>query len=222
MKVLGILGSPHTKGNTVILLDAVLAGAAGAGAEVEKVELGGLTLEFCQACGKCYATGDCLHDDDAERVKAKITAADGLVLASPNYVNSVTAQLKTLMDRCSLEIHCAMWKGKYGASVATAGGAGQEAGAEYMNGFMQVCGATTVGIATAAAASVAALADQDAAVAAAEFLGRDLVAAIREKRVYPEQQALQAMFMARFKQLVTHMAEKAPFQYEYWEKMGWL
>ena len=222
MKVLGILGSPHTKGNTVILLDAVLAGAAGAGAEVEKVELGGLTLEFCQACGKCYATGDCLHDDDAERVKAKITAADGLVLASPNYVNSVTAQLKTLMDRCSLEIHCAMWKGKYGASVATAGGSGQEAVAEYMNGFMQVCGATTVGIATAAAAGVAALADQDAAVAAAEFLGRDLVAAIREKRVYPEQQALQAMFMARFKQLVTHMAEKAPFQYEYWEKMGWL
>ena len=28
MKVLGILGTPHTKGNTVLLLDAVLEGAA--------------------------------------------------------------------------------------------------------------------------------------------------------------------------------------------------
>ena len=222
MKVLGILGSPHTKGNTVILLDAVLQGAASAGAEIEKVELAGLTMEFCQACGKCYGTGDCLHDDDAERVKDKLAAADGLVLASPNYVNSVTAQLKTLMDRCSLQIHCAMWKGKYGAAVSTAGGSGQEAVAEYLNGFMQVCGMTTVGIATAGAAGVAALANQDAAVAEAERLGRDLVEACREKRVYPEQAALQAEYMARFKQLVMHMAEKAPFQYEYWEKRGWL
>ncbi|MDP2728287.1 MAG: NAD(P)H-dependent oxidoreductase, partial [Dehalococcoidia bacterium] len=37
MKVLGLGGSPRKRGNTDLLLDQALAGAAGAGAQVEKV-----------------------------------------------------------------------------------------------------------------------------------------------------------------------------------------
>ena len=222
MKVLGILGTPHAQGNTVLLLDAALAGAAAAGAETEKVNLAGLSLEFCVACGRCYATGECLYDDDGEAVKEKLAAADGIILAAPNYINSVPAQLKALMDRCSLQIHTQMWRGKYGAAVATAGGSEEDAVAEYMNHFLRTCGAQTVGIATARAAGVGALLDQDAALARAQALGKDLVAASGEKRIYPEQAAAQAVFQERMKQLVLHMAAHAPFQYEYWEKMGWL
>ncbi len=222
MKVLGILGSPHTNGNTVLLLDAVLAGAAAAGAETEKINLADLQLAFCVACGRCYAVGECVHDDDAEMVKEKIGEADAIVLASPNYINSVTAQLKTLMDRCSLQIHCQVWRGKYGAAVATAGGSGEEEVAEYANAFLRVCGAQTVGVTTARAAGVGALQDQEAALARAEALGKDLMAAVAEQRVYPEQVAANAAFAERMKQLVLHMAEHAPFQYDYWEKMGWL
>lgn len=222
MKVLGILGSPHPRGNTVLLLDAALQGAGAAGAEVEKVELGRLTLEFCVACGKCYSEGECFHDDDVEQVKARIGAADGVILAAPNYINSVPAQMKVLMDRCSLQIHCQMWLGKYGAAVATAGGSEEQAVADYANHFLQVCGALTVGTAVAKAAGVGALQDQQAALQRAEDLGRDLVAAIRERREYPEQAAAHALFAERMKQLVVHMAEHAPFQYEYWEKRGWL
>jgi multimeric flavodoxin WrbA len=222
MRVLGILGSPHTQGNTVLLLDAVLAGAAAAGAETDKVNLAGLTLDYCVACGRCYSRGECFHDDDVETIKEKLAAADGIVLASPNYINSVTAQLKTVMDRCSLQIHCQMWQGKYGAAVATAGGSEEEAVAEYANHFLRICGAQTVGAATARGAGVGALADQEAALARAEALGRDLMAAIAEQRVYPDQVAAAALFTERMKQLVLHMAEHAPFQYDYWERMGWL
>ncbi|HEY3397248.1 MAG TPA: flavodoxin family protein [Armatimonadota bacterium] len=222
MKVLGILGTPHTQGNTVLLLDAVLAGAAAAGAETEKVNLGDCTLNYCVGCGRCYAVGECVYDDDAEDLKAKIAEADGVVLASPNYINSVTAQLKTLMDRCSLEIHTQQWLGKYGAAVATAGGSGEDEVAEYANAFLRVCGAQTVGIAAARAAGVGALADQETALARAEALGGELAAAIAEQRTYPDQVAAQRLFAERMKQLVQYMAEKAPFQYDYWEKMGWL
>jgi multimeric flavodoxin WrbA len=222
MKVLGILGSPHNAGNTVLLLDAALQGAQAAGAETERVRLGDLDLEFCVACGRCYAVGECIHDDDVEMVKEKMALADGLVLASPNYMNGVTAQLKTLMDRCALQVHCALWKGKYGAAVATAGGSGEQEIAEAANAFMRHCGAQTVGLATAKAAGVGALQEQEAALARAEALGRDLVAAIREKREYPEQTAEYTVMAERMKQLVVRMAEHAPFQYEYWEKMGWL
>ena len=41
MKVLGILGSPHAKGNTAVLWDAVLDAAEQAGADVERLFLRG-------------------------------------------------------------------------------------------------------------------------------------------------------------------------------------
>jgi multimeric flavodoxin WrbA len=222
MRVLGILGTPHKKGNTVLLLDAVLKGAEAAGAETEKVGVADLDMDYCIACGKCYAAGQCIYDDGVETLKTKMLAADGIVLASPNYMHTVTAQMKTLMDRCSLWVHCFLLEGKYGAAVASAGGSGEEQVAEYENEFLQLCGAETVGLVAAKAAGVGALMDQEAVLARAEDLGRDLVAAIREKRGYPDQAAAHAQFAERMKELVLRMAEKAPFQYERWEKMGWL
>lgn len=222
MNVLGILGTPHKQGNTVLLLDAVLAGAAAAGAETEKVELAGQEMKFCVACGKCYATGDCIYDDDIEALKCKMQAADGIVLASPNYMHGVTAQLKTLLDRCALWVHCFCLQGKYGAAVATAGGSGEDLIAEYENEVLRMYGTQTVGSAVAKGAGMGALVHQEAALAAATALGQDLVAAIREQRVYADQAAAHAEFAEHMKQLVIRMGEHAPYQYNYWEEKGWL
>lgn len=222
MKVLGILGSPHKSGNTSLLLDAVLKGAEAAGAATERVDVAGLDMKYCVACGKCYATGECIHDDDVERLKTKMMESEGIVLASPNYMGGVTAQMKTLMDRCALQVHCFLLGGKYGAGVATAGGSLEEEVAEFQNGFLRHCGARTVGIVAAKAAGVGALMDQEAALARAAELGGNLVGAIREKREYPDQAAAHAEFSERMKQLVLRMAEKCPYQYDYWEKRGWL
>ena len=37
--------------------------------------------------------------------------ADGIVLGSPVYINGVTAQLKTMIDRLADAIHCQMLEG---------------------------------------------------------------------------------------------------------------
>jgi multimeric flavodoxin WrbA len=137
-------------------------------------------------------------------------------------MHSVTAQMKTLMDRCALWVHCFLLEGKYGAAVATAGGSGEEQVAAFQNEVLQLYGMQTAGIATAKAAGMGALVDQAAALGRATELGKDLVAAIRTQRVCPNQAAARAQFAERMKQLVVRMAEKAPFQYEHWEKMGWL
>ncbi len=222
MKIVGILGSPRNQGNTVMLLDAALAAAKEAGAQTEKLGVSDLELKFCIACGKCYATGQCIYDDGVTMLQAKMMEADGIILASPNYIRSVSAQLKTLMDRSSVYIHCFLFDGKYGASVATTGGAGAEQVAEFANEYLQACGAQTVGIAAARAAGVGALAEQDAALAQATALGADLVAAIGEGREYPDQMAAHEVFAGQMKQLVVAMSDMAPFQVEHWRKMGWL
>ncbi len=222
MKILGILGSPRDRGNTVMLLDAALAAASEAGAQTEKIGVSDLKMNFCIACGRCYATGKCVYDDGVTMLQSKMMEADGVILASPNYIQSVTAQLKTLMDRSSVHIHCFLFEGKYGASVATAGGVDAEPVAEFANGFLQVCGMQTVGIAAAQAAGVGALVDQEAALAQATTVGADLVAAISEGRQFPDQMAGHEAFAEQMKQLVLAVGDMAPFQLEHWRKMGWL
>lgn len=69
----------------------------------------------------------------------------GLVLASPNYIFSVSAQLKAFMDRCCGVIHLMEFEGKYGASVVTSGGGDEASIAGYMNRFLMTTGIRPVG-----------------------------------------------------------------------------
>src|SRR4030042_960222 len=101
VKVRGILGSPCTDGNTAARLDAVLEGASKAGAEVERLNITDLRIEACDSCGSCDSTGECgAKDDDMVMIYRKIREVDALVIASPIFFMSVTAQLKALIDRC--------------------------------------------------------------------------------------------------------------------------
>jgi multimeric flavodoxin WrbA len=222
MKIVGILGSPRPKSNTGVLLDAVLSGAREAGAEAERLAMAGLKMEFCTGCSQCHRLGHCRHDDDAETLKAKMREADGIVLGSPVYISSVTAQMKTLMDRCCHFIHCFLLDGKYGAAVATAGGSGQDEVGAYQNRFLRTCGAQTVGTAGALGAHPRGLRDEGDAVARATQLGIDLVAAITEKRDYPDQAAERTQHFARMKYLVSSWGDEYPAQHEYWRAKGWL
>jgi len=101
MRVLGILGSPCRDGNTAALLDAVLEGASQSGAEVERLNITDLDIEGCDSCGACDSTGVCeIKGDDMDTIYRKIREVDALVIASPVFFMSVSAQLKALIDRC--------------------------------------------------------------------------------------------------------------------------
>ena len=109
------------------------------------VDVCALKIQYCTACTTCYAKGECIHDDDIPALYEKLLDADGIVLGSPVYINSVTAQLKTMLDRMADSVHCLHFTGKYGCAVSTAGGAMADETAEYMNAAMRMLGATTVG-----------------------------------------------------------------------------
>ncbi len=143
MKIISLLASPHgLNDNTAGLLQFVLDGARAEGAQTETVVLKGGTLLPCLGCDNCHKKGRCARVDDFEPVKEKIMASDGLVLASPNYIFNVSAQLKAFMDRCCGVVHCMSFWGKYGASVVTSGGGGDEAVTQYIERFPGVDGRT--------------------------------------------------------------------------------
>ena len=98
-KVLGISGSPRRGGNTEILLDEALEGSRSRGAKIEKIVLNDLRFKPCQECGGCDKTGKCIIEDDLEMVYEKVEEADCLIIASPIFFGSLSAQLKMMIDR---------------------------------------------------------------------------------------------------------------------------
>jgi len=106
--VVGIQGSPRVGGNTDLLLDAALQGAADRGATVIRFHLNELNIRPCQGCGGCEKTGVCVIKDDMGLIYKALANMDSLVLASPIYFGGVTAQTKGMIDRCQ-----ALWARKY-------------------------------------------------------------------------------------------------------------
>ena len=99
-KVLILEGSPRVNSNSCILSGEFARGAEEAGCSVEKVLVARKKLSGCLGCNACYRNGGtCVQKDDMEEIRAKMLEADVIVLASPIYFYSMTAQMKTLIDR---------------------------------------------------------------------------------------------------------------------------
>lgn len=102
MKVLAVNGSPTmTRGKTHLLCDLFLEGARQAGAETEYVFLQQKKIGYCVGCLKCWVEtpGVCVQQDDMTGLRRKFSEADVFVLATPVYVDGMTAQAKTFVDR---------------------------------------------------------------------------------------------------------------------------
>ncbi|MGZ4930636.1 MAG: flavodoxin family protein [Halobacteriota archaeon] len=221
MKIVGINGSPRgNNSQTLKLVEAVLDGTEARGADVELIDLGELDIEYCIGCQVCYAEGECIQEDDLSDVVADMTRADGIVLGSPVYINGVTAQLKTVIDRLADAIHCQLFVGKYGCSVTTAGSSGITEVLQYMNYFLSQLGILTVGeVGVAIGQHPDAL---EGARTEAVRLGHTLADAIESKRHYPEQENTIAQRGAFFRQLIMSRKDEWKHQYDFWMEKGWM
>ncbi|MBF0215887.1 MAG: flavodoxin family protein [Candidatus Omnitrophica bacterium] len=99
MNVIGISGSPRRGGNSETLLDEALKGAKAGGAKIEKLVLNELVFEPCQECEKPQDEGYCLIDDGMSLVYEKVMGSGVVVVASPVFFGSVSAQTKMMVDR---------------------------------------------------------------------------------------------------------------------------
>lgn len=108
MKIIGISASPRANSNTDSLLEQALKGAESKGAKTEKISLAKLKFSPCIECGGCDKTGVCVLKDGLTPIYKKINEADGVILASPIFFGSLSAQAKAMIDRFQSE-----WIAKY-------------------------------------------------------------------------------------------------------------
>jgi multimeric flavodoxin WrbA len=97
--ILIVNGSPRKKGNSVLLAEQVMLGAREAGAQVEIFFLHNMSIQPCNACDACQETQDCTIQDDMQILYPKLRRADAIVIASPIYWFTISAQTKLFIDR---------------------------------------------------------------------------------------------------------------------------
>jgi len=98
-RVLGLSCSPRVQGNTDLMCDSALKGAAAAGAAVEKVHVPSLDINPCMACNACFKEGVCVQKDDMAPLIDKMLNCEGVILAAPIFSMNLAAQAKIVIDR---------------------------------------------------------------------------------------------------------------------------
>jgi multimeric flavodoxin WrbA len=129
MKVTAFNGSARPNGNTSIAIETVLKELRKEGVRTEVVNLAGKDLHGCRACFKCFGKKNkrCAHDDDAaNECIAAMVESDGIIIGSPVYFSSMSAQMKALVDRAGFvaKANDDMFKRMVGAAVVAVRRAG--------------------------------------------------------------------------------------------------
>ncbi|HBQ26277.1 MAG TPA: flavodoxin family protein [Syntrophomonas sp.] len=100
--IVAINGSPNNEGNTSFLLNQALEECTTRGADTEFLFCREIFKDqrnpFCMACSS-PCPGKCYKNKELANAYELISRADGLILGSPVYFGTVSAQLKAFFDK---------------------------------------------------------------------------------------------------------------------------
>jgi multimeric flavodoxin WrbA len=108
IKIAAIHGSPRKNQNSDTLLDAIIDGMKLEQNQVRHIYTATENIKPCTACNACLKHQGCIIADDMQDAYKVLDEADIVITATPVYFHSVTAQLKTFIDRTQ-----AVWASKY-------------------------------------------------------------------------------------------------------------
>jgi multimeric flavodoxin WrbA len=148
MKIVGISGSSVKDGNNEKIIEFVLQTAKKHKCQTEKILLSQYDIKPCINCGFCRKEKGCSIKDDLIKALPILESADAIVVSSPVYFGTVTAQLKALFDRTIiLRRNGFLLKNKIGAAIAVGGSrnGGQEITIQAIHAWMHIQGIIVVG-----------------------------------------------------------------------------
>ena len=142
VKAIAIVGSLRKNGNTEILCKHALRAIEEEGVDTELVRLADVDIKPCNGCLVCKNEESCPIEDDLWPIYLKMKEADAIIMASPVYFGSATAQIKALMERAG---YIAYWNGrpfdgKVGGPLVVARRAGKTFTAAQLTNWFQILG----------------------------------------------------------------------------------
>ena len=229
MKILVLVGSYRHNGNTDQLTGLIKehleieAQQHQTPLEIETVYLGQQNLQFCRGCRICYDRGEenCPAKDDLLSIKAKMQAADGILLASPVYVDDVSGIIKNFIDRLCHVCHRPQFAGKVAYVVATTGSSRTGKTLDTMKLALRTWGFHMVGQsgykmgALMKRKDTRALFDTQAAQAAHQLFLAIYRSSFRKPAFF-------SLMMFKIQQMSWQVkADPDTLDYRYWQQQGW-
>lgn len=150
IKLFGVSGSPRSGSTDYIIQEALRYASEKYPSETDYFSVKGKKLNFCIHCDFCIREKKgCIHNDDMKEVYDKFVWADALIIGTPVYQGMVSAQIKTIMDRCRAIAaqNLGFIKNKPGAAIAVGGDrvGGQEPSIQAIHNFYVINFALPVG-----------------------------------------------------------------------------
>lgn len=127
--IVGICGSPRKQATEYVLRKALLF-LEQMNLKTELYTIRGKTIKFCVHCDYCLKNKKCAIKDDMYELYPLLKAATGVIIATPVYNGGVSAQIKTVMDRCRALVAKDQNFFKYKIGVAIAVGGDRTGGQE--------------------------------------------------------------------------------------------
>jgi multimeric flavodoxin WrbA len=229
VKILALTSSYRKRGNTARIVEMIEAEMEALAAQrnepiaFETLYLGHMEIEFCRGCRTCFDRGEerCPLRDDVPAIRAKIDAADGIILASPVYVDDVNGIAKNWIDRMAYVCHRPALADKCVYLVATVADSPTSHALRTMMMAFRTWGAHIVG---QAGYKMGALMDPDEAER--RFRGETAQVAENLFRAISEREYLRPSFLSlmifKIQQLSWQQAaDPDSVDYAYWEEQGW-
>ncbi|TFF95863.1 MAG: flavodoxin family protein [Promethearchaeota archaeon] len=103
-KISLIVGSPRKNKNCNFLIEKAIEGIKSISQDIEvnKIYAGDFDITPCTGCDKCLRDPyECplAENDDTKRLEDSLLDSDAILIASPSYFGSVSAQVKVIIDR---------------------------------------------------------------------------------------------------------------------------
>ncbi len=145
--IVGICGSPRNGATEYVLKDA-LATLELKDLHTSFFTVRGKKIGFCKHCDHCLKHKECIINDDMKILYGLLKQAKGIIIATPVYNGGVSAQTKTILDRCRalLAANPNVFKYKIGMAIAVGGDrlGGQEPAIQQIHSFYVLNGVIPV------------------------------------------------------------------------------
>jgi len=147
MDILFISGSPIKGRNNEKCIEYMEKIALENGFTTDNILISQTNTLPCLDCNHCYKNKSC-YNEETNEINEKLALAKAIIICSPVYFGSVSAQLKALFDRTRpLRRHGKLLSNKIGAAAAVGGSrnGGQEMTIACIHSWMHIHGMVIVG-----------------------------------------------------------------------------
>lgn len=223
MRVLAIMGSPRKKSLTLKIVQMLEEKLKSLGeAEFEYIFLREKDIRQCAGCMLCFEKGEefCPFQDETLPIFGKMMAADGVIIASPNYSLQVPALTKNLLDRLAFVFHRPCFFNKAWMPVVTEAVYGKKNILRYLNEVGQMWGFSLCpGVGLSLVDEQALLDNQEKIARELERAARRFHYVMKERTIKPSLKMIAVFRVART--LHSMGTNKDSRDYCYWMEQGW-